>query len=286
MPKQPGGVSKTLRVQTLIEILNRYGILDKITITEKVALRLALNKDLINRAIYRDLEDLVAQNKIFVIHKDNYGNAVDTVTDEKMHFKSFWYTEKFHPDQILGIGLLKAHDADLICAKNLLSNLSICEVNQITDIKKTSIIFNVNNRFFSLNFEAEALPFKLIITRKKPDQDILHKLNLTFSKRLAILILPDLTFPSIKNTEPFQTTCFEFEPNLMKISNSLRLKFRLYKEQDLNEFNQLFFKKDKTLIDENKNAIRTMSTRIDSENFSLKNFDLIQTDDTLFYLYI
>ena len=278
MPKQPGGVSKTLRVQTLIEILNRHGILDKITITEKVALRLALDKNLIDRSIYRDLEELVTQNKIFVIYKDDYGNIINSANEMPAHFKSYWHTEKHNPNQIIGSGLIQSHDGDFICAKNLLTDVSITELNHISEVKKNSLIFNINHRFFSLNFKFDAYPFKLIITRKKPESDILDGLKSNFSIKLLILILPDPIFSSVK-TDSSEFTYFVFEENKITLKNPKKLNFNFFYNKNLSDFDQFYFKKDKTQYANELNKNKSLSAELNSENIDINNFDLIQIKD-------
>lgn len=283
MPKQPGGISKTLRVQTLLDVLNKHGILDKSTITEKVSLRLAIDKELIDRALYRDLDELVSQNKIHVIHKDSFGNTVDVVNNEIQNFKSFWHTDSHHPDQILGVGLLKSLDGNCLCTKNLLQDIRISEILQMSDIKDHSLIFSINHRYFNININPDCYPLKVILTRKTPEQSLFNQLISQFSKRLIIIVLPDLTFPSIKSSDAKEITYFDLQPNELTLKNPAQIQFKVFKEQNIDDFNQFFFKKDKTVYAQDTLSLKTKSQQIAAKSIQLHVCDLVQTEKTILY---
>lgn len=201
MPSSPGGVSKSLRIQTIIDILNRAGSLDKNEILQRLAVSLYLDKEQLERALYRDLEELVKDNKLQVFSRDSLGKIVEDETDETKKYKKYWHTEKFHPFDIQGVGLLRRVNANLICNKQIVSYLSLSESTK-THIDKNNqrILIQINSDVFVLNINKIVLPLKIIVSRKIELKDeVVEKIYKNYGKKVLIILLNDQILSSIKD---------------------------------------------------------------------------------------
>jgi hypothetical protein len=202
MPKQPAGISKTKRIQALIEILDRWGSLDKSEITNRVAALLAVEPESIERAIYRDLEELVSDLRIKVFSRSAAGRIVEeTAMDSNNRYKNYWYTEKHSPFDVLGIGGVRKLGGDIFATQNLLEGLQIFQVSsKVIDELRHMILFKIGSVSFGVKFLPSILPFAFVISRNTGiSQDVFEKMVKELSGRLCVLLLPDADLTSIKS---------------------------------------------------------------------------------------
>ena len=284
MPKQAGGVSKSIRVQTILEILNKNGILDKSEITDRVANKLMLEKNEIDRAVYRDLEELVRAGKILVFNKDKVGNFIDAENDLPGNYKSYWGSLDSQPNQILGSKVLKSLDSSIDCCPNILNGIRISEIQSENDLKKQNcIVFNIGFKYFSISYDIEILPFKLIISRLGITNEVKKFLNNNFSKRFVFLKIPDQSFPSVKLND---LTFVYLDLNSKNIEFNLTENISgLKAEINKSDFYSAYIQKNKTkLMNKLKNDSINYNFSIFGNNDKVCQNDLIKISDTYFYI--
>lgn len=247
MPSSPGGVSKSLRIQTIIDILNRAGSLDKNEILHRLAVSLDLDKEQLERALYRDLEELVKDNKLQVFSRDSLGRIVEDETEETKKYKKYWHTEKFHPFDIQGVGLLRRINANLICNKQIVSYLAISESQKsVIDKNNQRILIQVNNELFTLVINNIVLPLKIIISRKIELKDaVLEKIYKNYGKKVLIILLNDQILSSIKENNIKGEFVIDYQIDSVGIINENKKLIQL-KDFDSNKDLELIGSSQKT----------------------------------------
>ncbi|MBK9038934.1 MAG: hypothetical protein IPL83_07215 [Bdellovibrionales bacterium] len=202
MPKQPAGISKTKRIQALIEVLDRWGSLDKGEITSRVAALLAVEPESIERAIYRDLEELVSNLRIKVFSRSAAGSIVDeTELDGDKPYKNYWYTEKHSPFDILGVGGVRKLGGNVLATQNLLEGLQVFQVSSRSiDNLSQMILFKIGSVSFGLKYLSSLIPFSFVVSRNTSiAQSEFEEMKRELSGRLCVLLLPDADLTSIKS---------------------------------------------------------------------------------------
>lgn len=270
MPKQPGGVSKSLRVQTLVEILNRAGCLDKVELLQRLSAAVSVEKDELERALYRDLEDLVRDNKIQVFSRDSLGKIVENETEETKKYKKYWHTEKFSPFDIQGVGLIRIFNANVICNKQITSYLRISnfDLDKKSDISNC-VLLHVNGEIYVLTVDKIIYPLKIIIARNLPTSSVLlDKIYKFYGKKVVLILLPEQIISAIKDENIKGELVINCNAESINIINENKKTIR-YKEFDMAADLNLLSKSQKT---RNKMEIDNFDTHfMTSQNIQFDN---------------
>ena len=250
MPKQPGGISKTIRVQTILDVLKKWGVLDKNEIDEKVSILLYLDKKNIERALYRDLEELVVNNKIKVINKDRLGKVVEFENCDDTGYKNFWCLEEYEPNSIIGLQRLVGLGANLIVFDTQMKNSIVVDEFNKNDLGKLKncIAFNINNINLVLKIDEGNYPYDLIICRGTKESIATINLNKEkYSRRSIFLFLPMPFLSSIKKDCLFGSIVLKRESlDQFKITFNKNDSFHFCQDANTDSIYSDYFSNDST----------------------------------------
>lgn len=231
MPKQPGGISKSDRMQAVIDLLNRAGMLEKNEITQRIASVLNVEEEKIERALYRDLNELVDSGKLQVCSKDSLGKIVHPELDEIKNYKNFWFTDKHSPFEITGIGYLKTHGFNLISHHSLQKYIKCSIVNDFS-ADNAQIIIPTSESSIAISFEAEILPFEVFFCRKEDfTEEFKADFFAKFGKRSIFLQIPNIFFSRYQGDINKEMLSVYFEHDI-QIKNPVERKIK-YKKFNL-----------------------------------------------------
>lgn len=230
MPKQPGGISKSDRMQALVDLLNRAGMLEKNEITQRIASILNVDEKKIERALYRDLNELVDSGKIKVCSKDSLGNIVEPDLADIKNFKNFWYTDKHSPFSITGIGYLNSFGMDVIFHPSLQKFIKCLSVEDILS-SKAQFIFLTPGNPIGLFFDDEIKPFTVYMSRiESLSKEFIKSFYVKNGKRSIILQIHNNYFSRFQNDLTKNVLSLNFDKDVI-INNSLNrgIKYIDYK---------------------------------------------------------
>lgn len=202
MPVQPGGVSKTKRLQTVYEVLTRSGKLDKIELTERVASALATDSKSIARAIYRDLQELVAEGRLSIFYQAPNGGWI--TADEAANLKNvkhYWAPKGIDQNSFAGELALKKVGGDIVAPKGLSRSGRLRVLPASGKIPNSAgLAFNVAGKGFLLELEAESFPITILVARirESGDKGEMARDPGLHGQRTILLLLPTVTLSSIK----------------------------------------------------------------------------------------
>lgn len=195
---------KSFRIQVLLDVLERWGRLDKTSICSKVGN--ALDEDPVSesfqRAIYRDLEDLVTDLKISVDYFTRDGALIEDY-DSSIHknVSCQWYIPSSE-GKISGSGKLENLNSLIYVPKILKNDLSIIDGKVEVNPRHHHFYFQVGSSFMCLKISFEALPVSIVISRIHGDillteiEEIKNRLGL----RTVILKVPFASLSSFKSS--------------------------------------------------------------------------------------
>jgi hypothetical protein len=194
MPKQPGGISKSDRMHAIVDLLNRAGMLEKQEINARIASHFDIEPETIDRALYRDLNELVDSGKIKVCSKDSIGRAVNPELDEIKNFKNYWFTEKHSPFEITGIGFLKEHGFNLILHSSLQEYIKCVSTNDFSKLT-SDLIIPTRKSYLGINISPDIIPLNLFLMRAEELTDSFKdEFFKKIGKRSVILQIPNNWF--------------------------------------------------------------------------------------------
>lgn len=194
MPKQPGGISKSDRMHAIVDLLNRAGMLEKQEISARIASHFDIEPETIDRALYRDLNELVDSGKIKVCSKDSIGRIVNPEIDEVKNFKNYWYTEKHSPFEITGIGFLKEHGFNLLLHPSLQEYIKCVSTNDFSKLT-SDIIIPTRKSYLGITISPDIIPLNLFLTRAEELTDSFkEEFFKKIGKRSVILQIPNNWF--------------------------------------------------------------------------------------------
>jgi hypothetical protein len=77
MPKMPGGIKRFRRLFALVDVIERWGRLEKEKIDQLVSANLGVDIQMITKALYRDLQELVEMNILEVYYLTRDGRPIE-----------------------------------------------------------------------------------------------------------------------------------------------------------------------------------------------------------------
>jgi hypothetical protein len=197
---------KSFRIQVLLDVLERWGRLDKNAICSKVAQSIDENADSesFQRAIYRDLEDLVTDAKIAVEYFTRDGALIeDYDSDVHKNVSCQWFIPSAE-GKISGSGKLESLNSLIYVPKILKNDLSIIDGKIEANPRHLHLYFQIGANFLCLKISFEALPISILFSRihgeitYKEIEEIKNKMGL----RTIILKIPFASLSSFKtNTQ-------------------------------------------------------------------------------------
>ena len=192
--------TKSQRIQVLLDALSRWGRLNKSQISEHVGqvTEEDFSTEAFNRAILRDLSDLVRDHKIQVEYFSRDGGLIEDY-DPDIHKNVFceWFLAGSE-GQITGSGSLKSQNSYFHAPKLLKNDLSILSGNNQADPRHRHIYFQIGSSFLCLKASFEALPFSVVIGRihGAVQQSEIDSIKKSFGTRACILKVP---FPKLSS---------------------------------------------------------------------------------------
>lgn len=234
MPKQPAGISKSIRMQAIVEMLDRAGILDKQAINQRLASHFSIDPKEIERAVYRDLTELVEIGKIKVCSQNSLGQMVNPELEDVKNFKNFWFTDKHSPFAVSGSGYLDNVGASLISHDSLQSYIK-CRQCTKTDKYFPQILLHSSTSDVGLFLDKEITPLKIYLARKEESsKEFESKFFKKFTKRSIILQLSDNSFSRYKGDAEKELNHLVIESNSIKYMNLTKHPIK-YKKIDKNQ---------------------------------------------------
>ncbi len=201
MPKQPGGVSRIKRVECLLDVIKRWGRLDKNEIDQKVAVSLNVSIDEIQRALYRDLSELTENGQLLMFGETSSGDIIKDIDKaEHKNFKSFWCLPENSPFEIMGLSKLRQYDGDFYSNELIYKSFKISELTSLNlDKIKNALIFSLGIKTLALIYDPEITPFSILVTRKGSENSSFYpEIFSKLGSRTAILSLPEEKISGIK----------------------------------------------------------------------------------------
>ncbi|MFP5492775.1 MAG: hypothetical protein ACLGG0_14830 [Bacteriovoracia bacterium] len=186
-----------------MDVLGRWGRLDKNQIAEHVGRVLDENfeSESFQRAIYRDLDDLVQDNRVQVEYFSRDGALIEDY-DPDIHRNVYcqWYIPGTE-GQISGSGHLKSHNGLFQAPKLLKSDFSILSGNSQVDPRHRHIYFQIGSAFLCLKASFQALPFSILVSRIHGtiEQKEIDDVRKGFGLRACILKVPFPRLSSFKD---------------------------------------------------------------------------------------
>lgn len=193
---------KSFRIQVLLDVLERWGRLDKNAICSKVAQSIDENADSesFQRAIYRDLEDLVTDAKIAVEYFTRDGALIEDY-DPEIHknVSCQWFIPSAE-GKISGSGKLESLNSLIYVPKILKNDLSIIDGKMEANPRHHHFYFQVGSSFLCLKASFEALPVSIIISRIHGDITLseIEEIKNNSGIRTIILKIPRASLSTYK----------------------------------------------------------------------------------------
>jgi hypothetical protein len=213
MPKQPGGITKFERIQAVKTVLSRWGRLAKGQIDQHVATTLNCPVEELERALYRDLEELERMGEIVAIHYARDGSEIEDY-DPQVHRNTVcrWAVPGAE-HSILGSQKLKENQINFLCSPRMREAFEVRGAKEPQDETKIHLYFQVEGRAYCLRFAKDALPAKIVLGRLNEELKVGDHIRLVeeaFGKRASNLLVPigNLSKPKDK-TQPGHL-CLEF----------------------------------------------------------------------------
>lgn len=198
---------KSFRIQVLLDVLERWGRLDKASICSKVGNSLDEDpeSESFQRAIYRDLEDLVTDAKIAVDYFTRDGALIEDY-DPSVHknVSCQWFIPSAE-GKISGSGKLETLNSLIYVPKILKNDLSIIDGKTEANPRHHHFYFQVGSSFLCLKISFEALPVSIVISRIHGDINLIEieEIKAKLGLRTVILKVPFASLSSFKSNNQF-----------------------------------------------------------------------------------
>lgn len=215
MAKQSRRSTQTQRIRVVMDVLERWGRMDKNQITSLVASQIDENpeSEAFERAIYRDLKDLVEDQRVQVDYFSRDGALIDDY-DPDVHKNVYcqWYLSGSE-GLVSGSGHLNSLNGIFHAPKLIKNDISIITGNSQADPRHRQIFFQIGETFISIKVSFQALPFKIVVSRIHGEltKREIDKVTKEFGLRACILKLPFPKLSSFKENGKSGHFLIEFE---------------------------------------------------------------------------
>lgn len=197
-------VNKTQRQNTVLEIIKRWGRINKQQIDERVSQALKIEStEAFKRAIYRDLEELVTTGTIELIYFTRDGAIIDNFNPDTHKNYYIEWTSKDHTKGIFGQSLLNNHNSEVYVSDPLKNYVSINENKANNQSSHFHIFFYLNSKLLKISFPKEEIPLTIIISRfnDKLQQKEIDEIKSRIGNRFIIFKVPSNSISSYKKGE-------------------------------------------------------------------------------------
>lgn len=202
------------RVQVIMDIFGSNRRLEKNQIVELVGKKLDedFETEAFQRAIYRDLAELVHNNRLKVEYFTRDGALIEDY-DPDVHKNVYcqWFVSGGE-GEVSGSGILKNHNGLFHAPKILKDDFSILSGNSHTDPKHRQIYFQIGHSFLCIKVSFQAFPFSIIISRVHGaiEQRELDQIKKSLGIRACILKVPFPKLSSFKDSNKLGHFLIEF----------------------------------------------------------------------------
>lgn len=208
-------ITKSMRIQVLLDVLSRWGRLDKQSICHHLStiLQEDFNSQAGSRAVYRDLDELVNQGKISVDYYTRDGVHIDEYDPAKhKNVSCFWYIPSAE-GLVPGSGILKTLGCLLYVSRILKNEISVIHGKSQPDPRNLHLYFICSGSFVCIKIATDALPFSIVISRTHgeiTDKEI-DSVQKSHGQRFVILKIPDAKLSSFKGPSDLGHAVLRFE---------------------------------------------------------------------------
>jgi len=190
MPSSVTRISKAYRMKTLLEVMGRWGKMNKEQIDVNVAQRLDLDPKSLRQALYRDLQELVAEGDITETVYAPDGSKIDHYDpDIHKNVRKEWSLHR-HDHSVFGLALLQSIGGDIVVSPSFQREIRVDKLNSALPTGVFSICFHEARMALAVSFSKELLPFKVVLGRSS-DQDQAVLNNEKWGRRLMFIALPN-----------------------------------------------------------------------------------------------
>ena len=215
-------MKKSLRIQKVIEVLDRWGRQSKAEIDHKVSVSISRLLDSgLERALYRDLEDLVSQNKVQVEYYSRDGGRIenyDPAIHKNVQCKWYLFTTE---SKVTGGSILKKINSKLYCPKILADDVILAKGESTPEFDTKCLYFSIAGLYLVLKINMKSVPVKIIISRSNGDitKNEVELIESKFGKRSILLKVPSVKVSS------FDISCNRLGHIVISIdSDSIKIK--------------------------------------------------------------
>lgn len=194
--------TKAFRIPIIIDYLKRSGPADKDQIFSHVSQKIDedASTESFQRAIYRDLEDLVTKTLISAQYFRRDGTPIDDY-DPEVHknVMAKWFIET-EEGKITGAGHLEKANGLIYVPPVVKNEFAIVTGQSTPGPKYRHVYFQVGNKFLCLKTSLDAIEYKLALSRTHGDISLneINEVKARLGTRTAILKLPFAKLSSYK----------------------------------------------------------------------------------------
>lgn len=193
-------MTKSRRIQLLLDTFTRHGSLDKSQIDQLMSSSTGLTKDELSHSLYRDLIDLVADHRLERqdFHSDGHEMDADELQNAK-NKKSKWSIPGFK-NSVVGKKLITDLGGDIFVSVRLTTYVTVLNsFHKSTD--SIQLLVTIGSQTIQLRIDFASLPATVIMTRKSETltPHLFSALETKFGKRLICMALPDSFLSATKN---------------------------------------------------------------------------------------
>ncbi len=198
MPKQPGGITKSIRMDCVRRVVEKFGRIRKTQIDARVSALLGISSDEVSRAIYRDLDELVGAGKLSVEYFTRDGEAiVDFDRDLHKNTVAEWMMPGCE-SRIVGRSLIDQSGSQIFVPKFLESFVEISDEWLPVESGRLLVMLTLKQHSISIAIDEAVAPVVLLFGRRVENEFVpKNAIEARFGKRVITLALPVPTMSSV-----------------------------------------------------------------------------------------
>lgn len=194
MPKISAGISKDKRIRTLLDVLGRWGRLNKKHIDQYVSRALDIDSEVLFRNLYRDLDVLVAEGTV-VQHRFTRDGQPLLDYDPDIHKNTLLeWSLALSEAAVVGETQLRNQGGALVVPEILKQEIRIEEGTSSTSFNSFHLFFRLGTAFMCLKINLDLAPIKVVIGRAQKTgltKQAVEALNKNLGPRWLMLQVPN-----------------------------------------------------------------------------------------------
>jgi hypothetical protein len=247
------------RRKFIIEILNRWGRLDRSTICNYLSKKTGEDYDSPNgnKLVLRDLNKLVENNEIFVHYFSRDESPIDDYLENQKIYKNvkcYWQIRD-SKYKVFGEGFLESLNVKLYTPKLIQNDVFIHDENIEIQKSFNYIFFRDDISNFCIKIRKEAAPFSLLISGTiEPDTEVEHikKIEDLYGIRTMFIQIPNRFVSTGKRSEKIGHLLLEFRSLENEVTIEDLGSTNGTTLITLNQFQKQILLKSHTFINENR----------------------------------